>query len=270
MTINVNLEGSSQQAKEDAINRRNGQGPKHLKFFLLVILTFGSYHGTPIWNLIGPFQHLKPCQLLTIKLERCYRNLLIVRNGVYQKETLYNHWMTSSVENIGISTVMWGWGCNTENSWREATLDWEFDPSEQSDCEVVASPLWCSKDKIESSACSTFTNRSLCPWKSVCNASKVWLTLRNCVEWFIRTSIMRFTFACMSFIRVFSAMMGQWKHHWNNPVKPIPILENREQRTNWKCLFQWRNRPPLSIGKFQKFQQNLKETKQVVPIICSR
>jgi len=36
MTMDANLEGSSQQAKEDAINRRNGQGPKHLKFFLLV------------------------------------------------------------------------------------------------------------------------------------------------------------------------------------------------------------------------------------------
>jgi len=30
------LEGSSQQANKDIITRRNGQGPKHLKFFLLV------------------------------------------------------------------------------------------------------------------------------------------------------------------------------------------------------------------------------------------
>jgi len=39
MTNDVILEGSSQQANKDAINRRNGQGPKHLKFFLLVFLT---------------------------------------------------------------------------------------------------------------------------------------------------------------------------------------------------------------------------------------
>jgi len=39
MTMDANLEGSAQQAKQDAINRRNGQGPKHLKFFLLVFLT---------------------------------------------------------------------------------------------------------------------------------------------------------------------------------------------------------------------------------------
>jgi len=39
ITMNANLEGSFQQAKEDSINRRNGQGPKHLKFFLLVFLT---------------------------------------------------------------------------------------------------------------------------------------------------------------------------------------------------------------------------------------
>jgi len=38
MTKDAKLEGSSQQANKDAINRRNGQGPKHLKFFLLVIL----------------------------------------------------------------------------------------------------------------------------------------------------------------------------------------------------------------------------------------
>jgi len=38
MTMDANLEGSSQQAKQDAINRRNGQGPQHLKFFLLVFL----------------------------------------------------------------------------------------------------------------------------------------------------------------------------------------------------------------------------------------
>jgi len=34
------LEGSSQQENKDAINRRNGQGPKNLKFFLLVFLTW--------------------------------------------------------------------------------------------------------------------------------------------------------------------------------------------------------------------------------------
>jgi len=38
MTMDANFEGSSQQAKEDLINRRNGQDPKHLKFFLLVFL----------------------------------------------------------------------------------------------------------------------------------------------------------------------------------------------------------------------------------------
>jgi len=42
MTMDANFEGSSQQAKEDSINRRNGQGPKHLKFFLLVFLIFFS------------------------------------------------------------------------------------------------------------------------------------------------------------------------------------------------------------------------------------
>ena len=36
ITKDAILEGSSQQANKDAINRRNGQGPKHLKFFLLV------------------------------------------------------------------------------------------------------------------------------------------------------------------------------------------------------------------------------------------
>jgi len=41
MSIDVNFEGSSQQAKEDLINRRNGQGPKHFKFFLLVFLKLG-------------------------------------------------------------------------------------------------------------------------------------------------------------------------------------------------------------------------------------
>jgi len=35
MTMDANFKGSSQQAKEDSINRRNGQGLKHLKFFLL-------------------------------------------------------------------------------------------------------------------------------------------------------------------------------------------------------------------------------------------
>jgi len=38
MTMDANFEGSSQQGKEDLINRRNAQGPKHLKFFLLVFL----------------------------------------------------------------------------------------------------------------------------------------------------------------------------------------------------------------------------------------
>jgi len=38
MTKDVVLKGSSQQAKKDFITRRNGQGPKHLKFFLLVFL----------------------------------------------------------------------------------------------------------------------------------------------------------------------------------------------------------------------------------------
>jgi len=36
MTKDATLEGSSQQASKDLINRRNGQGPKHLKLFLLV------------------------------------------------------------------------------------------------------------------------------------------------------------------------------------------------------------------------------------------
>jgi len=36
MTKDAILEGSSKQANKDFINRRNGQGPKHLKFFLLV------------------------------------------------------------------------------------------------------------------------------------------------------------------------------------------------------------------------------------------
>jgi len=36
MTKDVILEGSSQQGNKDFINRRNGQGLKHLKFFLLV------------------------------------------------------------------------------------------------------------------------------------------------------------------------------------------------------------------------------------------
>jgi len=36
MTKDDKLEGSSQQTNKDFINRRNGQGPKHLKFFLLV------------------------------------------------------------------------------------------------------------------------------------------------------------------------------------------------------------------------------------------
>jgi len=36
MTKDAILEGSSQQANKDFINRRKEQGPKHLKFFLLV------------------------------------------------------------------------------------------------------------------------------------------------------------------------------------------------------------------------------------------
>jgi len=36
MTKDAILEGSSQQANKDFINRRNEQGPKNLKFFLLV------------------------------------------------------------------------------------------------------------------------------------------------------------------------------------------------------------------------------------------
>jgi len=40
MTKDAKLEGSSQQANKYAINRRNGQGPKHLKFFLLVFDDF--------------------------------------------------------------------------------------------------------------------------------------------------------------------------------------------------------------------------------------
>jgi len=39
MTKDVKLEGSSQQANKDVINRRNSQGAKHLKFFVLVLLT---------------------------------------------------------------------------------------------------------------------------------------------------------------------------------------------------------------------------------------
>ena len=36
MTKDATLEGSSQKANKDLINKRNGQSPKHLKFFLLV------------------------------------------------------------------------------------------------------------------------------------------------------------------------------------------------------------------------------------------
>jgi len=36
MTKDAKLEGLSQQANKDFISRRNGQGPKNLKFFLLV------------------------------------------------------------------------------------------------------------------------------------------------------------------------------------------------------------------------------------------
>jgi len=36
MTKDDTLERSSQQANKDLINRRNGQGPNHIKFFLLV------------------------------------------------------------------------------------------------------------------------------------------------------------------------------------------------------------------------------------------
>jgi len=45
MTKDAILEGSYQQANKDFINRRNGQGPKHLKFFLLV---FSKYDPNPI------------------------------------------------------------------------------------------------------------------------------------------------------------------------------------------------------------------------------
>ena len=38
MTKDANYEESSQQSREDLISRRNGQGPEHLKFFLLVFL----------------------------------------------------------------------------------------------------------------------------------------------------------------------------------------------------------------------------------------
>ena len=38
-TMDAKFEGSSQPANGDSINRRNGQGPQHLKFFLLVFLT---------------------------------------------------------------------------------------------------------------------------------------------------------------------------------------------------------------------------------------
>jgi len=41
MTMDANFEGSSEKAKEDLINRRNGQGPKHLKFFLFFFLKLG-------------------------------------------------------------------------------------------------------------------------------------------------------------------------------------------------------------------------------------
>jgi len=41
MTKVVILEGSSQQENKDFINKRNGQGPKHLKFFLLVFSKWG-------------------------------------------------------------------------------------------------------------------------------------------------------------------------------------------------------------------------------------
>jgi len=40
MTKDAKLEGSSQKENKDVINRRNGKGPQHLKFFLLVFLTF--------------------------------------------------------------------------------------------------------------------------------------------------------------------------------------------------------------------------------------
>jgi len=38
MTKDANYEGSSQQSKEELINRRDGHGPEHLKFSLLVFL----------------------------------------------------------------------------------------------------------------------------------------------------------------------------------------------------------------------------------------
>ena len=58
MTMDANLEGSSQQAKEDSINKRNGQGPKHLKFFLLVVLTLRPKPNDVSWLMNRHFQKL--------------------------------------------------------------------------------------------------------------------------------------------------------------------------------------------------------------------
>ena len=44
MTKEAILEGSSQQENKDFINRRNGQGPKHLKF----LLVFSKWGPSPI------------------------------------------------------------------------------------------------------------------------------------------------------------------------------------------------------------------------------
>ena len=49
----ANYEGSSQQAKEDLINRRNGQGPEHLKFFLLVFLIFRKNVVNKLGSFVG-------------------------------------------------------------------------------------------------------------------------------------------------------------------------------------------------------------------------
>ena len=54
MTKDANYERSSQQSKENLKYRRNGQGPEHLKFFLLVFLNIqknvvnklGSHEGS--------------------------------------------------------------------------------------------------------------------------------------------------------------------------------------------------------------------------------
>jgi len=49
--MDANFGGSSQQANEDSIYRRNGQGPKHLKFFLLDFLKLRPKLNKPNPNL---------------------------------------------------------------------------------------------------------------------------------------------------------------------------------------------------------------------------